>query len=106
MVCLNLGDLWGSCTAITQTPSNLNKLVMPIMQGACPKSSLLQVLLAWPSACGHPSLCSFGILNIGLEMPFCVLCSQNTVILAFDVDPIYFSSPIFDPNFPNLGNFN
>ena len=71
---------------MTQTPSNLNKLVMPIAQGVCPKSSLFQVLLAWPSVCGHPSLCSFGILNIGLEMPFCVLCSQNTVILAFNVE--------------------
>ena len=88
------------------SPSNLNKLVMPIAQGVCPKSSLLQVLLAWPSACGHPSLCSIGLLNIGLEMPFYILCFQNTVILAFSVESIYFSGPIFDPNFPLLGKFN
>ena len=70
---------------------------MPIVQGVCPKFNLLQVLLAWPTVCGHPSLCSIGILNIGLEMPFCILCFQNTVILAFNVEPIYFSGPIFDP---------
>ena len=62
---------------------------MPIAQGVYPKPSLLQVLLAWPSACVHSKLCPIGLLNIGLEMPFYVLCCQNTVILAFNVELIY-----------------
>ena len=66
------------------SPSNLNKLVIPIVQGVCPNSSLLQVLSAWPSVCGHSSLCSFGILNIGLEMPGYMPCYSNTVILVFN----------------------
>ena len=82
--------MMGELYCHSSSPSNLNKLVMPIAQGVCPKSSLLQVILAWPSACGHSSLCSLGYLNIGLEMPFYVLCFQNTVILAFNVESIYF----------------
>ena len=80
---LELGDLvvsLGEPHCHSSSPSNLNRLVMPLVQGVCPKSSLLQALLAWPSVWGHSSLCSLLYSDIGLEMPFYLVCSQNTVI--------------------------